>query len=100
MGEEVSFFIVHYHSSERVKREFDSRIKDAIEVIKQEENTRTSGVKSEIAVITSKDKDAKTTAIVIINDGSEDLRYITSISLQDILAVEKTLKRSRTQAKP
>lgn len=90
-GEEVCFRTIHYHSADRVKKEFGSGLKDAVKVIDHREALDGNDqIKSEMAVITRAVPGQKPVAMILITAG-ENLRIVHSDSLQDVLAIVKDL---------
>jgi len=91
-GENVHFEIFHYRSTERAKKEFDSRIKNAPRVIEHRKKLDENGdVKAEMAVIPVTIDGKKPSAMIVIVSG-DTFRDVRSDSLKDVLAVAKTLK--------
>lgn len=90
-GEKVYFQTIHYNSAERVKKEFDSRVNDTVNVIERHEAKEKDGhIKSELVVITRAGDDQKPVAMILWTFG-ETLRTVRSASLQDIFAVVRDL---------
>ena len=91
-GEEVYFKIIHYHSTDRVKKEFEAGLNDSVKVIDHRKATDKNGqIKSEMVVITRAKADQKIVALILIAS-DENLRTVCSHSLKDVLAVAKDLK--------
>jgi hypothetical protein len=91
-GEEVYFKTIHYHSADRVKKEFEAGLKESAKVLDHRKAAdKNSQIKSEMVVITRAEGDEKILAMILITSG-ENLRTVRSYSLEDVLAVAKDLK--------
>jgi hypothetical protein len=99
-GQKVYEYIIHTGSTDKVKKDFDAKLKDATKVIEQpqplEEKGQVVGLR---AVITSPDKQQKPTSMIVTTAGN-NLRIIQSDSLQDALEFERQTKQGHSDSKP
>jgi hypothetical protein len=97
-GQKVYEYIIHTGSTDKVKKDFDARLKDATKVIEQVQPLEEKGqVVGQRAVITGPDKQQKTTSMILITAGN-NLRIIQSESLEDALEFETQAKEGHSDS--
>jgi hypothetical protein len=91
-GENVYFEVFRYRSTERAKKAFDAQMKNAPRVIEHRMELDENGdFKAEMAVIPVTIDGKKPSAMIVIVSGATS-RDVRSDSMEDVLAVARTLK--------
>jgi hypothetical protein len=91
-GLKVYFEVFHYGSTDRAKKEFDERMKNEPRVIEHRKKLSENGdVEAELAVVSVMVDGKKPTAMIMIVSG-DSFRDVRSDSLEDVLAIARTLK--------
>jgi hypothetical protein len=94
-GQVVDFEIFHFHSKERVTREFDDAISHALKIIDRAKKTGEDGhTTSQMAVLTSRKEGGDEVVAMVVISAGEDFRTVRSSSLQDVLDAAAEIKRS------
>ena len=87
-SEKVYVVMIHFSSSESVRKEFATRLKAAVTIVEQKTLSDKNGSKEERAVATFKTKDGRIVTSILITSGTV-LREIQSFSAQNALEFEK-----------
>jgi|HubBroStandDraft_1064217.scaffolds.fasta_scaffold05921_3 hypothetical protein len=100
-GEKVYFRTFHYHSVERARAEFESRIKTATKVLDRAVTKHDGGGVDETAVLVTTGENGKSLSMIVANVG-ENFRSVQSNSSEDIKPVADMLKadQKEREAKP
>ena len=100
-GEKVYFRTFHYHSTERARAEFESRIKAATKVLDRVETKGDGGEVDEMAVLVTTGENGKPLSMIVVNAG-ENFRSVQSNSSEDIKQVADMLRadQKEREAKP
>lgn len=95
-GEKLYFRTVHYHSAERARAEFESRIKAATKVLDRAEAKGDGGGVAEMAVLVTTGGSGKQVSAIVLNVG-ENLRSVQSNLGEDIKQVAEMLKADQRE---
>ena len=96
-GEKVYVLMIHFRSSEAVKKQFAATLRDATKIIEQKKVTK-NGVTEERAVITLSMKDARALTM-IVSTADTVLREVQSFSEEAALEFEEQAEANQVDAK-